>query len=386
MPDFAVPDVRPEDLGPVLEAAVGWPGRVTSLIVEPIPYRVWNRASGGVFRVNVSMAAGGMAPPLVLKVVRHRPWTPTKDDLRSQLDDGGDAPSDIAWWRREAEAFKSGLTKAYGPPFRAVRCHHVQERGPAEYWLWLERAAGTIGYNWPPETLDAAARALGKVQAGLGGIEPPSWLARPLATLESTKHRAELLTLFDDKDTWRHPVVQAFVTPEMAKLAQRAWARFDQIRARLSTFDRILNHGDLGPFNAFAAADGTFTAIDWAMVRMGPRGEDLAALVLSTVGTPQDADGLAATEDRAIAAYVAGLRAGGWQGDERDVRFTYRAFGLAQLGLLIGLNAHKAMDAGWIASKGEGFDLMADMSVRFAISGQLLDRFAADPIGQALLA
>ena len=231
-----------------------------------------------------------------------------------------------------------------------------------------------------------AARALGQVQAAAAPLIPPPWFARPLATLESTVHRAELLSLFDDNATWRNPAVQAFVTPETARLAQRAWSRFGAIREQLAGFDRILSHGDLGPFNAFAAPDGTFTAIDWAMLRMGPRGEDLAALVLSTVGAPEDAEGLPAREERAIAAYLSGLEAGGWRGDPSEVRFTYRAFALAQLGLLLGLNAHKALDADWIASKGEGFDLMADMQTRFAISTHLLHAFAADPIAQALLA
>jgi hypothetical protein len=89
---------------------------------------------------------------------------------------------------------------------------------------------------------------------------------------------------------------------------------------------RTLCHLDVWPANLLRRPDGGFVLVDWAFCGDGALGEDVANLIPDAVFDllyPVEAlDEIAA---RVEAAYLAGLRAGGWDGDERWVALGIRA-------------------------------------------------------------
>lgn len=98
---------------------------------------------------------------------------------------------------------------------------------------------------------------------------------------------------------------------------------------RLATFPQTLVHHDLVRSNLFALGPTSTAAIDWENVGRGPRGVNLAPLVVGSVRRGEaPAAGLAELEDVVLSGYEEGLRRAG-VADVADVRPAYRlALGL----------------------------------------------------------
>jgi hypothetical protein len=78
-------------------------------------------------------------------------------------------------------------------------------------------------------------------------------------------------------------------------------------------------HLDLFPNNVFATGSGV-GLIDWSFSGDGAIGEDIGNLVPDSIFDLQvDATELARLEEMLPAAYISGLRAAGWAGDDRLV-------------------------------------------------------------------
>ena len=97
---------------------------------EPIPYPASNPVSGGLFRLQgtARATAGIRAWAAVLKVVRPPTGVP----------DGSDDPTHPFYWRRELEAYRSGLLTDLSRGLAAPRCFGVEARPDGSVWLWLE--------------------------------------------------------------------------------------------------------------------------------------------------------------------------------------------------------------------------------------------------------
>ena len=197
--------------------------------------------------------------------------------------------TDPYFWRREALAYTSGLL-AESAPLRAPVCRGVFERADGTLALWLEdvRAAPA----WTPELLGSVAHGLGRMQAR-HAADPPAaqWLSRDwLRTY---------LALHDAPD------------PEA-----------ETVLARLDMQTQTLCHHDLHPGNVLGAnAD---VVIDWAYCGLASLGLDAGVLVADGIAdsafAPELADVVAA---EVWSGYLDGLRAGGFAGDESEVRYAF---------------------------------------------------------------
>lgn len=225
-------------------------------------------------------AAGDVA---VLKLLRldaapHPRW-PSRPD-----------PEDPYYWRREPIAYDSGLLESFGVPRRRA----CVDRGDGSLALWLDD--GGDPPPWTPDLLGSAARRLGRAQAELAA-DPPNepWLARGWLRV--------YLRLHD-------------VVPDEALLD------------RLDASTQTVCHHDLHPDNVLGAAADSI--IDWAYCGLGALGLDPGVLVADGIADQAFAAELAdEVAERVWDGYLAGLRAGGWSGDEEDVRFAF-ARGTAQ--------------------------------------------------------
>src|SRR5690606_6486162 len=124
---------------------------------------------------------------------------------------------------------------------------------------------------------------------------------------------------------WAQPRVDAHLGRlREALVALRA--RRHELTALAEACPVTFCHLDVWPANVVRRSDGRFALLDWAFCGEGALGEDVSNLVPDSVFdllVPHThLDELAA---RAEAAYLAGVRAGGWTGDERWVRLGIRA-------------------------------------------------------------
>jgi hypothetical protein len=124
---------------------------------------------------------------------------------------------------------------------------------------------------------------------------------------------------------WEHPVIQkAMGTPN-----ENLLYRFMQERNRfIDVLDRLpqtLCHRDCWVANLMCIGDNEQIAlIDWALVGIGPVGEDLLVLIWGMIEA-QSALPPDEMDTRLFAQYMQGLRDSGWHGAENQVRFAYTA-------------------------------------------------------------
>ena len=190
-------------------------------------------------------------------------------------------PRHWAYWRREAEAYRSGLLPA-GPGLRAPRCFGVDGDR-----IYLEEV------NGPPPSAHDAADALARWQVKFDPALDRPWLAtdqlgRRLAAGDLDWSRVD-------------------ADPRAAQL----WSRRAECYDQLVALPTVRSHGDFGLGNLATDADTDthdIVAFDWATFGWEPVGFDLAHLALSAGEDPTVAYRAAAPAELADLALV-GFRA-----------------------------------------------------------------------------
>jgi hypothetical protein len=235
-------------------------------------------------------------------------------------------------------AYQSGLLESLPGGLAAPRCLLAEEAGPEEVWLWLQDVLDAPGRTWPASRYLVAARHLGGFGGAYLGEQPlprEPWLAeeffRKRIALAEQEHS---LGLFWDRATWEHPLIAGRFSPDVPARLRRLW---DARAALLDALDRVprtLRHGDAHRNNLRAndtpdphRAEGTryvTVALDWAALSTGPVGADLSDLAISVLLGPRGYPSPTLPDDL-YAAYLGGVRAAGWQGDEAPVRLAYAA-------------------------------------------------------------
>ncbi|HVF33023.1 MAG TPA: phosphotransferase [Acidimicrobiales bacterium] len=159
-----------------------------------------------------------------------------------------------AYWRREAEAYASGILPE-GPHLRAPKCYGVVGDD-----VYLEHVAGG------PAAVDQAAADLSTWQVDDQSLDRP-WIGR-----DQLGRRLEVSAL-----DWT-----------MVDADQRAvelWSHRANYLDVLSKLPTLLAHGDFSLGNLRTDGSGT-VALDWATLGWEPLGFDLAHLALSSGRDP----------------------------------------------------------------------------------------------------
>jgi hypothetical protein len=121
------------------------------------------------------------------------------------------------------------------------------------------------------------------------------------------------------------PLLARLYPPEVAAVMVELWQARGRICAMLAGWPQVLGHLDAVSANVIVLGGQTHL-IDWAFASRAAPGEGLAPLVAGSGlfgGLP--AGHLAAIDRVAFPAYLDGLRAAGWAGDQARVRFAYCA-------------------------------------------------------------
>jgi Phosphotransferase enzyme family len=284
--------------------------------IERLPHAAVASATAGLWRVRIADRSA------IVKLLAHTPdggspnWRSGKDEAHWY------------YWRREAEAYRSGLLDGLGGGLRAPRCDLVADRDDDTVALWLEDLPGAPASSWSVDRYHAAARHLGQAQGEfITARNPPDapWLSRRWlhSYLDQPLRR---LTVPTDPALWRHRLLTGWF-PDPPIEALRAM-RADR-RRFLGVLDRMpptLCHLDFHPANLFDGGHGTTAAIDWSFVGIGALGEDAGNLVPDAVLDFHVGPGqLGALYEAVADGYTAGLQDVGWTGSGATVRLAMAA-------------------------------------------------------------
>ena len=153
------------------------------ITIEPLPHAAVASATAGLWRVRIADRSA------VVKLLAHAP-AGGSPNWRS-----GEEESHWYYWRREAEAYRSGLLAGLGGGLRAPRCGLVADRGDGSVALWLEDLLGDPASSWSLDRYHRASRHLGQAQGEyIAGRPLPDAALHPARALLRGRARAPPLS------------------------------------------------------------------------------------------------------------------------------------------------------------------------------------------------
>jgi hypothetical protein len=241
--------------------------------------------------------------------------------------------SDWNYYKREADAYQSGLLDDLPGRLAAPRCFGVVERQDGTCWVWLEDVGEEIGSQWPLEHFGVVARHAGQFNGAYLVERPlPSWPWLSSGWLRGyIALSVPAIPLI--RNSLDHPLVRRAWPDDASARFFRMWEERDLYLDALDRLPQTLCHLDLFRRNLFArkTADGDdqTVVIDWAFAGRGAIGAELVPLVLASFAFFEiDLDQTQRLEDIVSEGYLEGLRDAGWRGDPRQVRLGYTAASL----------------------------------------------------------
>jgi hypothetical protein len=321
---------------------------VTVYTVEEIePALRIHSVTGGVFRVS------GDGFSLIIKIVKHG-----IDADPHGLWVAGAEPSHRNYWKREWEAYRSGLLDALPGELRAPRTYLCTEPAPDECWIWMEDVEGQPGTTWDIDDYDSVGFDLATTQAafasGRSVLPSQPWLSR--GWLRSwTDGLAHQLGSIDDDSLWQQDwqAPAAALRPRL----QTLWAAREDLLSIVESAPQTLVHCDLWPANLIAADDGTTVAIDWSQVGIGAIAQDLDQLTLDPVWMQVLPDAsLDDLEAHVLPGYLSGLRSAGFAVTDGDLRRWYAAAASIHYAPMLGFHGINSNDPATIGASERRFE------------------------------
>lgn len=243
------------------------------------------------------------------------------------------------YWKRELLVYQSDLLANLPGGLAAPRCLGITEQAAEEFWLWLEDLGEEEETAWPLERYALAARHLGE----WNGMYLVQRRLPAQPWLSSTADIRQRLALAEPgiaalPQLSQHPHLAKFLPDDNLARILRLWAERQPLLTRLDQLPHTLCHRDAFRRNLRSrpGPDGQpqTVALDWAMVGIGILGEELVRLFgLTLLFFSVEIGRIAEMDALIFAGYMDGLRAAGWQGDARLVRFGFTA----QAALLMGV-------------------------------------------------
>jgi hypothetical protein len=268
-----------------------------------------------------------------------------------------------AWnyYKREANAYQSGLLDDLPGGLVAPRCFGVLDHPDGTYWMWIEDIRDMFASQWPLEHYGVVARHLGRFNGSYlvdrrlpGGVWLSSdWLRH---YVEQSAPAMEPL-----RDALASPLGCRWLPEEDSDQFFNLWAERELYLDALDRLPQTICHFDVFSRNLFArkTADGDdqTVVIDWAFVGRGPIGADLNPLVWMSIALGGvELNKAQDLEEIALEGYLEGLREAGWQGDPQQVRLGYTAasarYLFPELGRWLALILDESLHAGLEQSVG----------------------------------
>ncbi|MEU8862269.1 aminoglycoside phosphotransferase [Streptomyces umbrinus] len=277
----------------------------------PLTHNPRNGVTAGVWRV----AAGGRSA--VLKLL-----TRAKDTTETWA--ASEDPRHWNFWRREAHVYEEGVARVWQPwGITAPDLLASVERPDGDVALWLEDVRdGEPATAWPIARHARHAERLGAAHGRAladGVVLDRPWLSRRFLR-DYTSGQTVGRELLDDDTAWQQPLVRDHFPDGLRERMVRLHDEREWFLRTMESLPRVFSHLDQWPAN-LVSRHGESVLLDWAFAGDGALGEDIGNYIPDTVfDLFLPAARLPELATAMYEAYVRGLRAGGWQGDERLVR------------------------------------------------------------------
>ena len=351
-------DIDPALLGERVRAALGRPrATLTSWTTEPLEYPNFSFGARAVHRVSGKARDGDLDVPwsMIVKAFALPP-----PEARAEANE---IHSDYAYWKREPLAFESGLFDGMSGDLRAPDCYGVDWRGTGEAWVWLEELSDEPAGDWPIERYGLAARHLGAFNGAFlaaGQLPDDPWLASLRSVNEYwTVHPGTRsgLDVLRDPDRWAAAGTTRLGADGSIDGLRAVMQNREPLLRAIERLPQAVCHNDAMRSNLFATRAGGGTertsAIDWALMGVGPIGGDVALLVAGSVMFLKvSAADVPDLDELAIDGYLRGLDDAGASVDEVAVRFASAACSVLRMTAIVGGWIQMALDpadAEWTA-------------------------------------
>jgi hypothetical protein len=263
----------------------------------------------------------------------------------------GQKPRGWSYWQREILGFKSGFLAQLPAGVRAPRSYQVTESENGA-WIWMEHIQEMTGKQWSLDTFQRTARQLGIFQGKYLHETPlidQPWLSQYFYrnVWDAEGFWSGFMNPTSKENAWQSPITQSgFDARQKSRVLQllAEKERFFDVNDRLP---QVLCHNDASRRNfmwsrSSQTGEEELIGVDWAFTGIGALGNDLGALIGTSMFffeySPADAETL---EAAILDGYLAGLA---------DHRVTIDAR-LVRLGYLISLSFWMgAMLPGWSAA------------------------------------
>lgn len=268
-----------------------------------------------IYRFNGDALDHGETVPwsLILKIVRARP---------------ADTPESTHYWKREFEAYRSGLLDNLPGNLVAAKSFGWVEYADEACWIWQEAVEDAIGARWEIEHHRLVARHLGTYNgAYLTKGKLPSqpwlstgWLRKIVQAAE--EHVEPILEML------RTLVIRKQLQPDAEEQFLRVWGERVRLLDALDRLPQTFCHQDAVRANLFIRRgeddELETVAIDWAFAGIGPVGMEIAVgLIINLLFMVVDAANAAEMSAELYSGYLEGLREAGFKGDARMVRLGF---------------------------------------------------------------
>ena len=240
-----------------------------------------------------------------------------------------DEPSDWNYWKREALVFRSGILEEWQGELVPVRCYDVVDQADGSIWLWLEHVEEAADAAWRLDRHVLAALHTGEFNGAWTARPIPDypWLCRGfMRQWVRTFHALGSVETFEDQAIWEHPRVRRVFPEPVAGRTLRLVEDSERLLDRLEAQPTTLSHLDVQRSNFFtrrgARGQDQTVVIDWSFLGETAVGEDLGMQVSANLTFLVVAPAKARRYyERALQAYLEGLRRAGWRGNPEAVRF-----------------------------------------------------------------
>lgn len=196
-------------------ATSGGPEDLEGVRVEVVYDQAVASATAGIWRYSLP----GWS--VVLKLLAH-------SGAGSPAWRSGRDPDHWYYWRREADAFASGVLDRLVAPLRTPKCFGVFHHGDGSVAIWLEDLRHTpSAASWDIPRYGLAARHLGRSQgemamalpAEVGAWSARNWLRRYV------QRREDALDQIEDPRLWAHPRVRELLPRRRGRSAGPSTSR-----------------------------------------------------------------------------------------------------------------------------------------------------------------
>ncbi|MGG3279195.1 phosphotransferase [Paenibacillus solani] len=282
---------------------------------DDIGYKTPNFTTSGIYRIHGSARIQNREEKtwsMIVKVIK-----PDSEEKNSATHHN--------YWRREAHVFESGILNDLPNDIKVTRCFGVEELTDATTWIWMEHIKGK--YADTLEQFSFIAEQIGRFNGvyltGDKILPCYDWLCEAWLTSWTTASRTYAPDVAEYAERISNDHLQM-----LWSWYQNLIAELDCMLESLQQLPRVLAHQDLSQMNMLLVTDHHHPAqlalIDWQFMSISGVGEDLGKLygVNMSLGIIQP-DQYEEFQTVLYRSYLEGLRAAGWQGDERLVRYGF---------------------------------------------------------------